>query len=300
LKYLPLRMKYIDGMQAIGVSMYGGGASGSTHNGVIRPNRKYFIDGVESSSTWGEMVLSSGMGYLDNGSLTSLERMYYAGLFSDQSWGQHRAAELTKTTGQYYSYDAKTKLIKTWKNIFKEFHKDDDIISGEVRDKVIFIEKIGERQKLVPTFSTNRGYGREVNSGGGRGIDLTLTWSGKVNDFVDATGKVSMVATGKAIARITVPAGVIIGAAQIGRGYFKDGNTFGYNSQKATTGFAGGLVGAWTGFEVGATIGFEGGFFIGAIPGSVIGGVIGGFVGALGGAYFGSQFAESIIPYKVR
>ena len=142
---------------------------------------------------------------------------------------------------------------------------------------------------------------------GGSGIDLTLEWSGRVNDFVDATGKVSMVATGKAIERVTVPAGVIIGAAQIGRGYYKDRNKFGYNAQKATTGFVGGLAGAWAGFEVGVALGFEGGFVIGAafagigaIPGAVIGGVLGGFGGAFGGAYYGGQLGESLITNKVR
>jgi hypothetical protein len=144
---------------------------------------------------------------------------------------------------------------------------------------------------------------RVKQSGGGNtAFDKVLTWSGRVNDFVDATGKVSMVATGKAIARITVPAGVIIGVAQVGRGYYKDGNKFGYNTQKATTGFAGGLVGAWAGFEAGAAIGFEGGFVvgaafggIGAIPGAVIGGIVVGFGGAFGGAYYGGQFGESLI-----
>ena len=147
-----------------------------------------------------------------------------------------------------------------------------------------------------------RGQSAAQGSGGNTAFDKVLIWSGRVNDFVDATGKVSMVATGKAIARVTVPAGVIIGVAQVGRGYYKDGNKFGYNTQKATTGFAGGLVGAWAGFEAGAAIGFEGGFVvgaafggIGAIPGAVIGGIVVGFGGAFGGAYYGGQFGESLI-----
>jgi len=143
--------------------------------------------------------------------------------------------------------------------------------------------------------------------GGGFVIDKGIELAGKTNDLIDAGGKVSMVSAGKAIGRITGPAGFAIGAAQIGRGYYKDGNRFGYHAQKATAGFAGGLAGAYAGFEVGATVGFEGGFLvgaavggIGAIPGAVIGGILGGFGGAFGGAYYGGQFGESLITNKVR
>ncbi len=97
------------------------------------------------------------------------------------------------------------------------------------------------------------------------------------------------------------------GAAQIGRGYYKDGNKFGYDAQKVTTGFAGGLIGAWAGFQAGVWVGFEGGFAlgaafggIGAIPGAVTGGVIGGFGGAFGGAYYGGQFGTRLIKNKIR
>lgn len=148
--------------------------------------------------------------------------------------------------------------------------------------------------------------GARVNDGGSI-IDLALKWSGITNDIIDASGKVSMVATSSSIARYTVPTGIAIGAAQIGRGYYKDGKRYGYNTQKATASFVGGIAGAWAGFEAGATIGFEGGFVIGAtfagvgaIPGAVIGGIVGGFGGAFGGAYYGSQLGEGFITNKVR
>ena len=157
----------------------------------------------------------------------------------------------------------------------------------------------------VPNTPTRSNIGNKDKGEGG--IDLTLTWSGRVNDFFDATGKVSMVSTGKAIGRVTGPVGVFIGFAQVSRGYYKDGKQFGYNTKKATTGFIGGVVGAWAGFEAGTTIGFEGGFVIGAafsgigaIPGGVIGGVIGGFGGAFGGAYYGGQFGTRLIKNKAR
>ena len=117
----------------------------------------------------------------------------------------------------------------------------------------------------------------------------------------------NLVNNGKTIGRYSLPAGMIIGVAQIGYGYSRDGNHFGYNTQKATAGFVGGTLGAWAGFKVGAWAGFEAGFSIGlcfegvgAIPGAIIGGVVGGFVGAFGGAWGGDKLGESLITNKAQ
>ena len=129
-------------------------------------------------------------------------------------------------------------------------------------------------------------------------FDKQLESTGQANDLVDAAGKVSMVSTGKAIAKVTGPVGFAIGFAQVRQGYLKDGNKFGNNAQKASSGFVGGIAGAWAGFEAGVFLGFEGGFAVGAAfggIGAIPGGILGGFIGAFGGAYYGSQFGESLI-----
>jgi RHS repeat-associated protein len=146
-------------------------------------------------------------------------------------------------------------------------------------------------------------------------IDNKLEISERTNDFVDAFAKTlgtygltsRMVNSGNAIGRVAIPFGFAIGAAQIGRGYFKDGNQIGYNTKKATASFVGGMAGAWVGFEAGAWAGFESGFTIGlcfdgvgAIPGAVIGGVVGGIGGAFGGAYGGSKLGEILIRNKAQ
>lgn len=146
-------------------------------------------------------------------------------------------------------------------------------------------------------------------------LDKGLDYASKINDAVDAFTKTLetngmtalMVSGGKAIARYSLPAGIIINAGQVFNGVRKDGYTYGYNAQKATAGAVGGIAGAWAGFQAGAWAGFEAGFTIGlffegvgAIPGSVIGAIVGGFGCAWVGAWGGGKLGESFIRNKAQ
>jgi hypothetical protein len=203
-----------------------------------------------------------------------------------------------------YSYPTKDGSVSSWSHqaIWAYYNKS---------DAPLYVNRFPRMNGETNGFNGNSYVSRNravtvtsesVSTKNGSMIDVGLKWTGITNDIIDASGKVSMEATGNVIARYTVPLGIAIGAAQIGSGYNKDGNRYGYNTKKATASFVGGIAGAWVGFEAGATLGFEGGFLfgaafggIGAIPGAVIGGIVGGFGGAFGGAYYGSQFSEGLI-----
>jgi hypothetical protein len=95
----------------------------------------------------------------------------------------------------------------------------------------------------------------------------------------------------KYVKRAGVAGTIVGGGVQIGVGYVQDGNSYGYNAQKATASVAGGAGGVAIGTAIGAGIGaWLGG--IGAIPGAAIGGAIGSVVGSFGGSKAGEAIYD--------
>lgn len=93
----------------------------------------------------------------------------------------------------------------------------------------------------------------------------------------------SMGTYGRTLGRLGTAGTIIFGAADVITTYQDEGE-FGFETQKASGRFGGGLAGGIAGAEIGAAIGvWFGG--VGAIPGAIIGGVVGGWLGSEAGEY---------------